>query len=182
MTWTVPDLPSTTPPRTGAERESLQGWLDFHRTTLQHKCAGLTHEQLSERPVPTSLLSLLGLLRHMSDVERWWFRVQQCGEDVALPYDPEQRDADFTDLDSVPAEEVVARFWQECAAADAAVAALPLEATFVNSRRRTELNLRWVYLHMIEEYARHNGHADLLREAVDGETGEDAPADFPPLG
>ena len=169
MTWTVPDLPSTTPPRTGAERESLQGWLDFHRTTLQHKCAGLDHAQLSIRPVTTSLMSLLGILRHMTDVERWWFRTMQCGEDVVGIFDPEAIDADFTDLDSMPAEQVLAAFWQECAAADAAVAALPLEATFM-SRRGHELNLRWVYLHMIEEYARHNGHADLLRELVDGTT------------
>jgi uncharacterized damage-inducible protein DinB len=170
MTWTVPDLPSTTPPQTGAERESLQGWLDFHRTTLQHKCAGLDHAQLSVRPVGTSLMSLLGLVRHMTDVERWWFRMQQRGEQLPFLYDPDLRDADFTDLDTAAAEEVFATFWQECAATDAAVADLALEATFVNEKRGTELNLRWVYLHMIEEYARHNGHADLIRELVDGTT------------
>ncbi len=169
MTWTVPDLPSTTPPHTGAERESLQGWLDFHRTTLQHKCAGLDQALLSRRPVTTSLLSLLGLVRHMTDVERWWFRMQQRGEEIPFLYDPELRDADFIDLDTVPAEEAFAAYWRECAAADAAVADLPLEAAFT-SRRGHELNLRWVYLHMIEEYARHNGHADLIRELVDGTT------------
>ena len=169
MTWTVPDLPSTVPPRTGGERESLQGWLDFHRTTLQHKCAGLDHARLAERPVPTSSLSLLGLVRHLTDVERWWFRTNQAGEDVSGPYDPAATGLDFDGLDDTPAEEVFDLFRAECAAADAAVADLPLEATFT-SPRGIELNLRWVYLHMIEEYARHNGHADLLRELVDGTT------------
>jgi hypothetical protein len=109
-------------------------------------------------------------VRHMAEVEAWWFRTNLTGV-PAHGFFGADGDEDFELLDQVPAEEVFARFQAECDAADAAAGALPLETTFV-TQRGTELDLRWIYLHMIEEYARHNGHADLLRERIDGVTGD----------
>jgi hypothetical protein len=170
--WTAPAIDRSPSPKLCSEREALQGWLDFHRQTLLHKCSGLTHEQLAIRSVPPSSLSLLGLVRHMAEVEAWWFRTMMAGTPAHGFYGPEgNEEGDFTDLDSVPAEEVWARYAEECRLADEAVADLPLDARFT-SARGNELDLRWIYLHMIEEYARHNGHADLLRELVDGTTGD----------
>ena len=172
-TWTAPSLERDPSPRLGGERESLQGWLDFHRQTLLRKCAGLTHEQLAQRSVPPSRLSLLGLVRHMAEVEAWWFRSNMRGDLAHGFFGPDDNlEGDFEDLDSMPAEEVFDLYAEHCRLADEAVAELPLEARFRSIGRGTELDLRWIYLHMIEEYARHNGHADLLRECIDGVTGD----------
>ena len=142
----------------------LDGLLDYHRETLLWKCAGLTHEQLTRR-LPTSSLSLLGLVRHLTEVERGWF-VDVLDFRPAPPIYAE----DFEGLDGVPAEEVLARYRAEVDVIRRDVAAVPLDFEYVY--RGQTYSLRWVYLHMIEEYARHNGHADLLREAIDGEVGE----------
>lgn len=153
------------------ERAMLEGWLAWHRATLLRKCAGLSGERLAECAVPPSNLSLLGLVRHMGDVERSWFRKRFAAEPVADLYYTEQwPDADFEDLDPKRAEEDYARLVEECRLADAAAAGRSLDDTFTH--RDEEISLRWVYTHMIEEYARHNGHADLLRERLDGVTGE----------
>ncbi|HVE98827.1 MAG TPA: DinB family protein [Mycobacteriales bacterium] len=173
MTWTVPE---PTPPTTTyvcGEREMLESWLDFHRTTLLRKCAGLDGDQLVRRSVEPSSLSLLGLVRHLSEVERWWFRRNVAGEDLAELYcTPESEDGDFDDLDAAQAQADVERFLAECALARTAVLTRSLDDTFVHPRRGVEMSLRWVYVHMIEEYARHNGHADLLRERIDGRAGD----------
>ena len=172
MSWTAPEIERTDPPRTGDERACLEGWLRYHRDTLLWKCAGLDHERLAARSAPPSALSLLGLVRHMADVERWWFRTNLRGEDVEGFFGPEDNiTGDFDDVDSMPAEQVWDVYARECADADAAAEGVPLEQTF-RTRRGTELDLRWVYLHMIEEYARHNGHADILRECIDGVVGD----------
>jgi hypothetical protein len=173
MTWTAPEIERTPSPRLCDERTALQGWLDFHRETLLAKCAGLTHEQLALRSVEPSRLSLLGLVRHLAEVEAWWFRSNLRGENAHGFYGPDDNlEGDFEDLDQAPAEEVFARYAEECRRADEAAAGLPLETTFRSIGRGTELDLRWLYLHLIEEYARHNGHADLLRERIDGVTGD----------
>ncbi len=172
MTWTAPDVDRTAPPRVSDERTSLQAWLDFHRQTMLGKCSGLTHEQLSLHSVPPSDMSLLGIVRHMADVERWWFRTNVRGEAVDGIFGPEDNPSgDFDDLDSMPAEQVWDVYARECADADVAVTGLPLDHAFTG-RRGTPIDLRWIYAHMIEEYARHNGHADLLRECIDGSTGD----------
>ncbi|MFI5931326.1 DinB family protein [Actinoplanes sp. NPDC051494] len=150
----------------------LQGWLEWHRQTLLTKCAGLTAEQLKQATVEPSNLTLLGLLRHMAAVERSWFRKRAAGLDVPdLYYDDTNIDGDFDDVAGADAEADHATFLAELVLADAAVAKLPLEHEFTLPKRPT-ISLRWVYLHMIEEYARHNGHADLLRERLDGVTGD----------
>jgi hypothetical protein len=160
------------PPANGNERATLQGFLDYHRDTLMWKCSGLTDEQLTARPLPTTNLSLLGLVRHLADVERSWFRRRVAGED-APPIFYTEAEPDL-DIDPPPDADPTADFavWRaEVAACDAAVAGRGLDDTFVSSRGNA-LSVRWVYSHMIEEYARHNGHADLIRQAIDGATGE----------
>ena len=173
MTWTAPAAERTEPDLIGDERTSHEQWLDFHRATLLQKCSGLTAEQLGTAALPPSVLTLQGLVRHMAAVERWWFRMHAAQEDVPVLYwqgpDP---DADFTDLDDPQTD--LDSFAAECAAARAAVAGLPLDLVVPSrgdhpERRR---DLRWIYVHMIEEYARHNGHADLLREQLDGTVGD----------
>ena len=172
MTWTAPAV-DRVEPGIADERASLEAWLDYHRLTLQHKIAGLTAEQLAQRSVEPSNLSLLGLVRHMADVERAWFRTRFAGEELGYIYCDEQTnpDGDFDDIDPATAEADVAIFVHEVELARAAAAGRPLEQRF-RTRRGEELDLRWIYLHMIEEYARHNGHADLLRERIDGVIGD----------
>ena len=151
----------------------LQGWLDWHRDTLLHKCAGLSADQLKRASVEPSSLTLLGLVRHMTDVERSWFRRRVAGEEIDLIYSgPGNDDGDFDDVAGADAEADFAAYRAEVAACDAAVAGRPLDDTFVHPRTQRELSVRWVYFHMVEEYARHNGHADLIRERIDGATGQ----------
>lgn len=137
------------------------------RRSLLNICAGLDAEQLAARAVPPSTLSLLGLVRHMRKVERTWFRIRVAGEDVP-PLFP-RTDEDFDDAEPAQAEQAVDALPAEWARSDAAVADLPLDRAF--ELRGMTLTLGWVYAHMIEEYARHDGHADLLRQAIDGVTG-----------
>jgi uncharacterized damage-inducible protein DinB len=166
-------------PRPGlqaGERDMLNGWLDFHRAVLLWKCDGLTDDQLKQRAVPPSSLTLLGLVRHMAEVERGWFRVVLLGEDLPNLYTtPEGPDPEFNGVDDADVAADVAAFEAECAAARQAVAGLPdLDVLSKERSQRTgqQFSLRWILTHMIEEYARHNGHADLLRESIDGATGD----------
>jgi uncharacterized damage-inducible protein DinB len=150
----------------------LDAWLDFHRQTLLLKCAGLSASQLKARTAEPSSLTLLGLLRHMTEVERSWFRMRFDGQPVGLAYSSEANwDGDFDDVDTADPEADFALFAAEVEAAQKAAAGHSLEETYRDSRHDADISLRWIYLHMIEEYARHNGHADLLRERIDGVTG-----------
>lgn len=171
MTWTAPAVTRVEGPGVADERTMLQAFLDYYRGTLLHKCAGLTGEQLARREVPPSSISLLGLLRHMTEVERAWFRRRFAGEAVGYAYCSDaDRDVDFRDLDPARAEADYAAFVDECKLADAAAAGASLEDTF--ELRGETLSLRLIYVHMVEEYARHCGHADFLRERIDGATGD----------
>jgi hypothetical protein len=171
--WIAPDVERPDPNLIADERRALEQWLDYHRLTLQHKCAGLTSEQLKRRAVPPSTMSLLGLVRHMTEVEQWWFRMHADQQDLTFPYDPDGTGADFDDIAAADAAEDLEAYRREIVACRAATAGKELDEV-VPSRGdhpdRTR-DIRWIYLHMIEEYARHNGHADLLREAIDGVTG-----------
>jgi uncharacterized damage-inducible protein DinB len=171
MTWTAPTpAPIADEPLTGDDRPILEGFLAWQRRTLLNICAGLTGEQLAARPIPPSTLSLLGLVRHMAKVERTWFRLRAAGDPVGPLYDPELgQDHDFDALDPARAERDFATFAEECRLADRAAAALSFDDTF--ELRGETYSLRLVYVHMIAEYARHNGHGDLLREVTDGTTG-----------
>jgi hypothetical protein len=172
MTWTAPVVPRTDPPMVAGERESLNAWLDYHRSTLLTKCQGLTGEQLARRAVPPSTLSLLGLVRHTAEVERAWFRRRAASETGlgSLYSSDEDPDGAFDLAVADGAEADFAAFIRECELARAAAAGRSLDQTFVHEYDGNTYDLRWVYVHMIEEYARHNGHADILREQIDGVT------------
>ena len=158
----------------GDERATLLDYLRSYRLTLEMKCSGLSAEQLAMRSVPPSTLSLLGLVRHMAAVEWNWFRRTMAGEDVPRLYrEPDDRDADFNGAvgDDTVVAEAWARWREEVANAEAFVeAAQSLDLMSLDPRN--PINLREVLVHMIEEYARHCGHADLLRECIDGRTGQ----------
>ena len=172
MTWTAPQIPRQSTPTVAGERQMLETWLDFHRQTLLSKCSGLTAEQLRQRSAPPSTLSLLGLVRHMTDVERGWFRRRIAGEDVGFLYSSEaDPDGEFDNAEGADAERDFAAYLEEVELARRAAAGRELDGTFFHERRKVVMSVRWVYLHMIEEYARHNGHADLLRQRIDGATG-----------
>jgi len=158
------------PPFVGDERAVLDGWLDFHRATLLWKCEGLTLDQLKLAPVPTSTLTLLGLVRHLTEVERGWF-LPFLGEQVPDLYCSEDNpDGDFDDVPDADAAGDLARYGEVVDAISALLAHRRLDEVEVDEGK--SYNLRWIMTHLIEEYARHNGHADLLREAIDGRTGE----------
>lgn len=169
--------PRVEPPTRGDERETLIGFLRWQRETLELKCSDLSPDQLAQCSVEPSTMSLLGLLRHMADVERGWFRWFMAGEDISDRFssgsDP---DGDFEGAVADP--EIVAEAWEawraEVAWADEFVTNHPdLDLPGKREDRwRGEMSLRWVLVHMIEEYARHNGHADLLRERIDGRVGQ----------
>lgn len=169
---TVSDDPRPPVPLVGGERELLGAYLDWHRQTFEIKCAGLAPGQLSDRALPPSTMSLHGLLRHLSGVERWWFRIQFAGEDVPLLYytddDPDQ-DFDTLDGDVAEAFEV----WRdECRRSRAIVAAASsLDDTGTHLATGKPVSLRRIMIALIAEYARHDGHADLLRQRIDGATG-----------
>jgi uncharacterized damage-inducible protein DinB len=168
-------LPAVTrpePPMTGDERDMLTAWLDYQRSTLLWKCEMLDGDALVRRGVPPSSLSLLGLVRHMTYVEWHWFVHVFAGrpspEPISMAEDP---DADFNDLQSSEALADVEQFMQQCDASRAIVDdARDLDREAAEGER--PISLRWIMIHMIEEYARHNGHADLLREQIDGSVGE----------
>jgi hypothetical protein len=165
------------PPLRGAERESLLAWLDYHRATLAVKCDGLTAEQLCRRSVPTTTMTLMGLVRHLAEVERGWFArcIGGVAETDAPPifYDADTNiDGDFDDVDPATVDADMATWREEIARSDEFLAAVDLDDVRHHARWGEDLDVRWVVIHMIEEYARHNGHADLLREAIDGVTGE----------
>ena len=153
------------------EREMLEAWLEFHRTTLLLKCEGLDDADRKARPISSSNLSLHGLVRHMAEVERGWFRRTLLSE-ADLPYiwaDPKNEDRELVPLDDADWGTDLEIWRHECELARAAAASKQLDDTGL--RRGEPCSLRWIYVHMIEEYARHNGHADLIREIVDGQVG-----------
>jgi uncharacterized damage-inducible protein DinB len=160
------------PPLEAGDRQMLTAFLDFQRATLTTKCAGLSDEQLRAMVVPPSSLSLLGLVRHMAEVEKNWFRPMLEGDGMAGIWAP-GLDVEPA-FDQVATADVAAAFaaWEtECEHARELVdAAESLEVTGMRGGAR--FSLRWVIVHLIEEYARHNGHADLLRERIDGSTGQ----------
>ena len=169
MTWTAPTPGPVDGPLSGDDRPILEGYLDWERATLLNICAGLTGEQLASRPVASSSLSLLGLVRHVAKVERIWFRQRAAGQAVEPMYDLSLgKDADYTLTRALDAEADFARLRAEWRLADDAVRGMAFDDTFaVNGE---DFSVRMVYVHMIGEYSRHNGHADLLREAIDGVT------------
>jgi uncharacterized damage-inducible protein DinB len=167
--WTAPAPEPVDGPGVGDDRPILEGYLAYQRSTLLNICAGLDAEQLAARPFAPSELSLLGIVRHLAKVERIWLRQRAAGEDVPALYGGPGDPEDFRDVNASRAQAELAQLQAEWAAADAAAADVPFDHE-VGWRLGT-WSLRMIYVHMIGEYARHNGHADLLREALDGVTG-----------
>ncbi|MEV0428738.1 DinB family protein [Micromonospora sp. NPDC049836] len=160
------------PPLVAGEREMLRAFLDFHRATLALKCEGLTDEQLRQQSSPPSTLSLLGLVRHMAEVERQWFRRVINGEDLPLVWSDSgdyQEAYDASTADRSAAFEAWRREVEHARRIERE--AESLDVTAYNARWAEDVSLRLVMLHMMHEYARHNGHADFLREALDGAVG-----------
>lgn len=147
----------------------LEGYLQWQRSTLLNICAGLSAEQLARRPLPPSALSLLGLIRHLAKVERIWLRQFAAGEAVEPLHGGAGAPDDFDRVDPRDAERAVEALRQEWRRGDGAVAGMNFADTFEVSG--DTWSLRMAYVHLIGEYARHNGHADLLREHLDGVTG-----------
>ncbi|MEV8372060.1 DinB family protein [Kribbella sp. NPDC056861] len=171
MTWTAPEVDRPEGSLIAPEPELLAGYLNFYRATLLHKCAGLTAEQLAAQPSPPSNLTLLGLLRHLTKVERIWFRIYFAASDPAEPvFDPALgKDADFELIDASRAQAEYEGLIAEWALSDQAAEGHSLDEQF--TFRDEVSSLRMIYIHLIGEYARHCGHADLLREQLDGTTG-----------
>ncbi|MPZ83748.1 MAG: DUF664 domain-containing protein [Actinophytocola sp.] len=160
------------PPLTGGEREMLRAFLDFHRATLAMKCDDLSDDDLRRRSMPPSTLSLLGLVRHMAEVERTWFRRAINGEDIPFVWSPEgDFQAAYDPTGSTRTEAFDA--WQAEVEHSRRIEreAESLDVTGYFARWGEDVSLRLVMLHLIHEYARHNGHADFLREGIDGVTG-----------
>ena len=169
MTWVSPTPAEVEGPVIGEDRPMLEAYLAWQRSVFLNICAGLTGEQLALRPLPSSTLSLLGLVRHLAKVERLWFRIRAAGEDVEPVFALDlPKDTDFDAGVAAEAASDVERLRAEWVLCDDAVVELPFE-TLVPTRDDL-WSLRMVYVHMIGEYARHNGHADLLRQAIDGVT------------
>jgi Protein of unknown function (DUF664) len=167
-----PDVARTPPPKISDEQGSLEAWVEFHRATLLMKCAGLEPAQLAVRSCPPSSLSLLGLVRHMTEVEPWFhdFDGEPAGEWYSTDDDP---DGGFDSVDPSRADEDLAAYHASVERARRAVEGRSLDDISPEPGDNGEaVSLRWIFQHMIEEYARHNGHADLLRERIDGATGD----------
>ena len=175
-TWMDPaDDPRDTGTELDGERSVLVEYIRVYRLTLELKCADLDADQLARRSVPPSTMSLLGLIRHMTDVERHWFRRVMAGE-VAPPLYWTDGEADVEWTGAIGDPEVVAQAWDawrgEVGYAERYVNGSGDLGTRGTMRDGTTVSLREVLVHMIEEYARHCGHADLLRERIDGRVGQ----------
>jgi uncharacterized damage-inducible protein DinB len=160
------------PPLVGGEREMLRTFLDYHRATLAMKCAGLSDEELRRPSMPPSTLSLLGLVRHLAEVERTWFRRVINGEDIPLVWSDQGDYQVAYDASEATRSEAFGA-WQAEVEHSRRIEqqAESLDVTGYQPRWRENISLRLVMLHLVHEYARHNGHADFLREGIDGTVG-----------
>jgi len=169
----LPTPPPPDPPTFAAnERQMLTTFLDQQRGILLRKVGGLAPEQLVEAAVPPSMITLLGLLKHAAAVERYWFRIRFAGEDVLSPWATDDPDADWRIEPGETPEAIRDLYLDEVARSRAITAGASLDDVAANPSPDRPVTLRWILVHMIEEVARHLGHADLLRERLDGVTGD----------
>jgi hypothetical protein len=159
-----------TTPKTGSEKETLVGFLDSNRAVMVWKLDGVSEED-ARRPIVESGTSLLGLVKHLAWVERWWFDHNVAGNDVDFPWSDDDPDADFRIEDDESIADIVALYESAVADSNAIVEGTDLDDLAELSAGGESRSLRWVVGHMIEETARHAGHADIVRELIDGETG-----------
>ncbi len=174
----MPDGGRTEVPLSGDERTMLNAFLDAQRDTLEWKCTGLAPEQMKHAASPPSPLTLLGLLRHLTEVEYFWMEYILLDKASNLGMysgrgNPAEGDRAWTDLESSPVDGVMRSWEQACEASRRNAASLPdINAPAAHLWDDEPVTLRWITVHLIREYARHTGHADLLRERIDGATGE----------
>jgi hypothetical protein len=166
---TAPDVRRSEPSSTAGEREQVEAWVDYYRATLLHKCAGLTGEQLVARSCEPSPMSLIGLVRHMTEMERGYAHRLADPSTPLLYCTDDSEDGDFEAMTADGALADLDVFVEHCARSREIMRARQLDDVFGKSQPYT---MRWVFFYLIKEYARHLGHADLLRERVDGVTGE----------
>ncbi|GAA1032981.1 DinB family protein [Virgisporangium ochraceum] len=166
---TAPDVDRIDPPRVADERASLDAWLEYYRASILHKCAGLDGAQLAEKSCPPSPMSMIGLVRHLVEMERMY--VHKLAEpDIGLLYcTDDSPDGDFDDVSAGAAFDDLDTFAVHCGWSREVLGKLGLDDGFGTERPFT---VRWSYHYLIKEYARHLGHADLLRERIDGVIGE----------
>lgn len=165
----MPEPEPVDPPRDKPERETLLAFLDYFRTVMIRKVEGVDDAGLRMSPVPSGTC-LGGLIKHLAYVERWWFQAAWMSEAVEFPWTDEDPDADFRVEDHDTADTLIELYRGECARSREIVGDTPLDEVVVGSRGET--SLRWIVVHMIEETARHAGHADLIREMIDGAVGD----------
>lgn len=149
----------------------LTGFLDYQRATVLRKVEGLSEKDL-RRPMVPSGVTPLGMVKHLAGVERWWFRMCFAGEDVAPLWTEEDEDADWKAGPDETTEDILGLYRAECDLSRAITDAAPTLDERARRARFEKYTLRWILVHMIEETARHNGHADIIRELIDGTTGE----------
>jgi hypothetical protein len=160
------------PPYAAPEKEMLAAYLDFHRATIKWKIEGLSEED-ARRPMTPTDTKLLGIVKHLAYVERWWFQDNFAGRDCEYPWSEEDWEADFRIEPGETIQSIFALYDTECEVSREIVAAASLDDVAARPRREgRHPTLRWIMLHMIEEVARHNGQADIIRELIDGKTGE----------
>lgn len=174
--WTAPERPDTRDggPMTGGERDVLDYWLGLYRETLLLKIGGLTADQLATHPIAASNLSAIGLVRHLTEVEAYWVREVVSGDGDLPDYycTAPSPDGDFDDVSAATARADVATYEREIALCTRLLDEwTDLDGPVRGQRKGQPVNLRWILTHLIEEYARHLGHLDLVREAIDGRTG-----------
>ncbi len=160
----------TKPPRVGPEKEMTTAFLDYHRTTLLLKIQDLSDEA-ARQTVPPSSMSLMGLIKHLAYVERWWFHWVFAGDEVEFPWTEADPDAEWRVAEADTLASVAAFYQTECDRSRQIVTAAKLDDLAQRPPDDEPLTLRNILLHMLEETARHNGHADILRESIDGVTG-----------
>lgn len=157
-------------PSAAGERQVLEVFLDFQRDALVRKCADLDDEQFRRRSVPTSRLSLAGLVRHLAGVERWYFQAVIADAFPGSLFEPFT--ADFDDVGAATRDDTLGIWRAEVEVSRRIAAERSLDVVGRHPSTGVQHSLRWVFTHMIDEYARHLGHADMVREAIDGQTGE----------
>jgi uncharacterized damage-inducible protein DinB len=162
------------PPLAAPEKEMLSAWLDLHRATLLRKVAGVSDDDL-RRPMVPSGTNLLSLVKHLGWVECYWLQINFAGRDVDDPWTEDDPDADFRVEPHESTEQVLDFYRAQCEINRRIVdntGSLETLSARTHGRRREQMTLRWILVHLIEETARHNGHVDILREMIDGSTGE----------
>jgi uncharacterized damage-inducible protein DinB len=155
--------------RTGSELQLLHVMIKSNRDSLLWKLEEISDERARERVVP-SLTTLIGLVKHMQLVERWWVRMVMDGEDLPLPWSVDDHEEEWRLTDSDTVDSAVTAYAEELAIVDAVIERQDDLGREVEARNRTYA-VRWILMHLVEEIARHAGHADIIRETLDGETG-----------